>query len=44
VAGSRRTAVRAIALALALLFAGYVADLSVLAAQLAKDRAAGVPR
>jgi Dolichyl-phosphate-mannose-protein mannosyltransferase len=40
--GPRRTTVRAIALALALLLAGYVADLGVLAAQLAEDRAAGV--
>ena len=41
--GPRQTAVRAVALALALLFAGYIADLGVLTAQLAEDRAAGVP-
>ncbi len=39
----RRTTVRAVALAFALLLAGYVTDLGVLAAQLAEDRAAGVP-
>jgi hypothetical protein len=39
----RWTAVRLLALVLALLFAGYVADLSVLIAQLADDRVAGVP-
>ena len=39
----RRLAVRSVILALVLLVAGYFADLSVLAAQLAEDRAAGVP-
>lgn len=39
----RRITLRAAALALALLLAGYAADLSVLAAQLADDRAAGLP-
>jgi Dolichyl-phosphate-mannose-protein mannosyltransferase len=38
----RRVVVGAIGLAVALLFAGYVADLGVLAMQLADDRAAGV--
>ena len=38
----RRAIVRAVLLAFTLLFLGYVADLGVLAAQLADDRAAGV--
>jgi hypothetical protein len=41
--GPRRITLRAAALALALLLAGYAADLSVLVAQLANDRVAGLP-
>jgi hypothetical protein len=41
--GLGRTVIQAVVLAFALLLLGYVADLSVLAAQLADDRAAGVP-
>ena len=40
---ARQTAVRAVALALVLLFFGYITDLGALTAQLAESRAAGVP-